>query len=249
MSGERRADSGQPRAAGSSTSGKNGFSIVVAMDTKRGIGNKGDLPWPKLKGDMRFFRELTTCPDRAAVEKRWGLKPTESADVQAWGDVSNMLKFAHPLPAAETRQRNVVLMGRKTWESLPESYRPLPARHNLVLTRQHGYSQRFPHPDGESSADFVSMTGDVGDYLAMGGANLEDPLYRAPHVFVIGGGEVFVRLLSSTYCKHLYITEIDSEFACDTFFPETPDFEPVLSSPWIEEGGIRYRFRRYDRVG
>jgi dihydrofolate reductase len=207
-----------------------GFSVVVAMDRNRGIGNKGDLPWPKLKGDMKFFRELTTCPDRAAVEKRWGLKAEESAESKSWEDVSAMLKFAHSLPKAHEEALNVVLMGRKTWESLPETYRPLPDRWNSVISRggldpQQEFTNIFPSAIKE---------------------RLEGP---AEQVLVIGGGQVFAEAVRHSSCSHLYITEIDATFECDTHFPETPDFHPVLSSPWIEENGIRYRFRRYDRVG
>ena len=218
------------------------------MDRARGIGNKGDLPWPKLKGDMKFFRELTTCPDRVAVEKRWGLKPTESAETKTWDEVSAMLKFAHPLPVVALSGRNTVVMGRKTWDSLPESFRPLSARHNLVMTRRKGYPIGIEDPKDETPVTYTRMSGDVGLILATGGARPESHLARALHVFVIGGGEVFARVLLSAYCKCIYATEIDAEFPCDTFFPETPDFRPALSSPWVEENGIKYRFRRYDRV-
>lgn len=225
------------------------FSIVVAMDRKRGIGYQGDLPWPKLKGDMRFFRELTTCPDRAAVEKRWGLKAEESADVQAWEDVSARMKMGvHPLPVQAPSRRNTVVMGRKTWDSLPDSYRPLSGRHNLVMTRRNGYPIEVEDPNEDAPVTYAMITGDVGLILATGDARPESHLSRSVEVFAIGGGEVFARVLLSGYCKRIYATEIDAEFPCDTFFPETPEFKPVLSSPWIDENGIRYRFRRYDRV-
>ena len=220
--------------AGGDVSGPPGFSIVVAMDRARGIGYQGDLPWPKLKGDMKFFRELTTCPDRAAVEKRWGLKPTESADVQAWGDVAKMLKFAHPLPEASEGNDNTVIMGRKTWQSLPPDFQPLPMRANLVLSRNPEYRSFRGNAHGWPSLE-----------AAIQGAKELAPSIQ---MFVIGGGEVFIDAVKNSACLHLYVTEIDAEFACDTFFPETPAFRPVLSSPWIEEGGVRYRFRRYDRV-
>jgi dihydrofolate reductase len=68
------------------------------------------------------------------------------------------------------------------------------------------------------------------------------------NVSVIGGAQIFEIALRHASCAHFYSTDIDAEFSCDTFFPETPGFRPVLSSPWIEENGIRYRFRRYDRA-
>jgi dihydrofolate reductase len=226
------------------------FSIVVAMDRKRGIGKDGGLPWPKLKGDMKFFRELTTCPDRAAVEKRWGLKAGESAESKTWEEVSAMLKFAHPLPAASDEKRNAVIMGRKTWESLPESYRPLPDRFNGVLSRT-VVLRRQPRLGDRTWPFFDNALA----YL-VSGIHSNDPIHDLPshrpnafgQLFVIGGGKVYAETVSSPECAHLYITEIEADFPCDTFFPETPGFEPGASSPWVEEGGLRYRFRRFDRV-
>ena len=49
------------------------FSLVVAADRKLGIGRGGSIPW-KLKGDMKFFREITTCPDPEAVHARYRLE-------------------------------------------------------------------------------------------------------------------------------------------------------------------------------
>ena len=232
---------------GSADAGRSGFSVVVAMDRKRGIGKDGGLPWPKLKGDMKFFRELTTCPDSAAVEKRWGLKPEESREERSWEDVSAMLKFAHPLPAASPSQRNTVVMGRKTWESLPDKFRPLPDRENSVLSltgRSGSSSDQIIWPQLTAGAH-LRQSLEVAVTMA-GGFAREDGSARS--FFVIGGGQIYRAYTKHVACHHLYITEIDAEFPCDTFFPDTPGFRPALSSPWILEGGLRYRFRRYDRV-
>lgn len=202
-----------------------GFSIVVAMDRNRGIGRDGGLPW-KLSGDMRFFKELTTCPDSGAVEKRWGLKAEESSEAKGWEEVRDMLRFAHPLPQASARKLNAVLMGRVTYESLPEAYRPLPDRRNIALSR---YPHEWPQVVVKRDLDALLKNQEAGK------------------LFIIGGGQIFKSAIQHPACAHLYITEIDSAFECDTFFPETPGFAPVLSSPWIVERGIRYRFRRYDR--
>jgi dihydrofolate reductase/thymidylate synthase len=208
-----------------------GFSIVVAMDRARGIGKDGKLPW-KLSGDMKFFKELTTCPDSAAVEKRWGLRFDASTETSSWQDVGAMLKFAHPLPASS--EENGVIMGRKTFESLPANYRPLPDRMNAFLSRGNFSAET---PDGQ-----VHGYGSLDEALKEMGVESEGAL------FVIGGGQIFEKALHYQECVHLYVTEIDAVFPCDTFFPESPGFEAVLSSPWIEENGVRYRFRRYDRA-
>jgi dihydrofolate reductase len=218
--------------AGTESSGISaGFSIVVAMDSKRGIGKDGGLPWPKLKGDMKFFRELTTCPDRAAVEKRWGLKPEESSEVQKWEDVSARMKLGvHPLTDPIDGKQNIVAMGRKTWDSLPVTMRPLPHRQNIVLSRG-GLDQSIREEWANSLPSFLFASKSLLD-----------------SVFVIGGGQIYSQAVNRPECGRLFVTEIDAVFDCDTFFPDTPGFHAVLSSPWIIEGGIRYRFRRYDRT-
>lgn len=227
-----------------------GFSIVVAMDRNRGIGNKGDLPWPKLKGDMRFFRELTTCPDREAVEKRWGLKPGESSGTSKWEEVSANLKFAHKLPEASWEPGNIVVMGRKTWESLPDGFRPLKGRRNIVLSRSKEFMDKELSITKEldASRNTQIYEGNIGSILES--LSQEESFFRSnvSGGFVIGGGQIFWEAIQDSDCPYLYITEIDAEFECDVFFPKTSEFHPALSSPWIEENGIRYRFTRWDRI-
>jgi dihydrofolate reductase len=189
------------------------FSLVVAMDRNRGIGNRDDLPWPRLKGDMKFFRDLTTHPERGVSEARHGLMPRSPAAPASGDDC------------------NAVLMGRKTWESLPRPYRPLPGRLNGVFSRS-GLDL------GEEAEVWESLDAALSD--------LEDT-EEVREVFVIGGGQIFAEAVRHPDCARLYVTEIDAEFECDTFFPRAPGFKPVASSPWIEENGIRYRFTRWER--
>ena len=190
-----------------------GFSIVVAMDKRRGIGNKGGLPWPKLKGDMKFFREITTHPDRAVAEVLHGLAAGDGAVTYSADSC------------------NAVLMGRKTWESLPAAYRPLPGRLNGVLSRA-GFEAG---DDAEVWESLDHALEDLDDTAGVGG------------LFVIGGAQIYAAALAHPDCARLYVTEIDAEFPCDAFFPETPDFIPRTSSAWKEENGLRYRIRRYER--
>lgn len=75
--------------------------VATALKPSMGIGNHGTLPWPGIKGDMAFFRKLTTkVPESTA-------------------------------PGA----LNALIMGRKTWESIPSKFRPLAGRLNVVITR------------------------------------------------------------------------------------------------------------------
>lgn len=106
---------------------------------------------------------------------------------------------------------NAVLMGRATWESIPERFRPLPNRINCVLTRQTDYAV----PDGV--------------YTAQSLAEAAETLQRVPEVgriFVIGGGQVYQQALDEGWCSKVYLTEVDNLPAdytkFDTFFPPLP---------------------------
>lgn len=211
-----------------------GFSIVVAMDQNRGIGLKGHMPW-KLSGDTRFFRDLTTCPDRKAVEQRYGLVPdrlrTEiPVPVE---DLFARLKAGSVLPTPDPDGRNAVLMGRITWESLPAAFKPLPNRLNEVLSRRGAFYAEGAHRVWPSLKEAVASLGH------------DD---RIGEIFVIGGAEIFREVMALPECERLYLTDIKGAFPCDVFFPEIPSgFRETAASEWIEEAGVRYRFRRLQR--
>lgn len=94
-----------------------------------------------------------------------------------------------------------VIMGRKTWESLPLKFRPLPGRTNIVVTRQAGYE----------AIGAVVVDGLSDAFLAAADAP------GATETFVIGGGELYAAALP--YATRLYLTLVDNEADADTFFP------------------------------
>ncbi len=100
-----------------------------------------------------------------------------------------------------------VVMGRKTWESLPEKFRPLPGRLNIVVSRNPDYSAT-----GASLAD--SLAGAI--------AAAKD----AEEIFIIGGAALYHQAMP--LADRLYLTEIDRDFIGDTFFP------PVDRNDWQE---------------
>ncbi|HVX90227.1 MAG TPA: dihydrofolate reductase [Candidatus Paceibacterota bacterium] len=95
-----------------------------------------------------------------------------------------------------------VVMGRKTWESLPENVRPLPGRVNFVVTRDAQYEAK-----GATVVTNIDTALEAAR-LAPGGEE----------VFVIGGGEIYTAALPHT--DRLYLTLIASEKPADAFFPE-----------------------------
>jgi dihydrofolate reductase len=120
-------------------------------------------------------------------------------------------------------------MGRRTWESLPERFRPLPGRTNVVLTSDPGWS-----------ADGAFRAGSVAEVLG-----------RHDSVWVIGGGAVYTAFLP--HADRLVVTEVDLQVDGDTWAPAIgPEWRPTDRRPddgWSESTtGLRYAVREYARV-
>ena len=131
-----------------------------------------------------------------------------------------------------------VVMGRKTWLTFPDAYRPLPGRTNIVVSRQKGW--------GESSAAEGSIV--VG---SLDEALLESQFAPgAETVWIIGGGEVFRQ--SMDIANVAVITVIDTEAKGDTFAPELDEnWRQDASYPaegWLTSAnGTNYRFTLWRR--
>jgi dihydrofolate reductase len=91
-----------------------------------------------------------------------------------------------------------VIMGRKTWQSLPARFRPLPGRRNIVVTRQPAWR-----------AEGAEVVASPDAALALLGS--------VPQAFVIGGAELYAAMLPMA--DELLLTEIDRDFDGDAFFP------------------------------
>ncbi|MDO8590088.1 MAG: dihydrofolate reductase [bacterium] len=123
-----------------------------------------------------------------------------------------------------------VLMGRKTWESIPDKFRPLPGRTNFVITRDSSYS-----------APGAIVTTSIGDALAQAQATP-----GSAEIFIVGGGEIYKAALPLT--NRLYITLIDKEVDGDTFFPEYSNvFTKKISEESKEFEGLKYSYLVLER--
>jgi dihydrofolate reductase len=123
---------------------------------------------------------------------------------------------------------NAVIMGRKTWDSIPEKYRPLPGRKNIVLSRQADFSL----PEGTGLAHSLDE--------ALGLAADSD------EVFVIGGGSLYQEALKHGDCNAIFLTAVHATFDCDTFFlPDESQWNLRSESPVQEENGLRFCFCVY----
>jgi dihydrofolate reductase len=136
-----------------------------------------------------------------------------------------------PWRIAEDMQRyrritmgKVVVMGRKTWESIPAKFRPLPGRINVVVTRNPDY----PVPDGVERAPSLEAA------LAA---------HAREEVIVSGGGEIYARAMPRA--DALDITHVDRDVDGDTFFPA---IDPVVWRETWREDHEGFAFVTYRRA-
>lgn len=168
----------------------------------------------------------------SAVDKNFGIGKGGKLPWNLKGDMAHFKEVT--TRGVVPGKQNVVIMGRTTWESLPERYRPLPGRLNVVLSRQSNVSL----PTGVMQ--FGKLEEAIATLTSMG----------VGEIFVIGGGQVYAQAVANKNCQTIYLTEIDAVFDCDAYFPKLPtSFRETANSNWIEDSGIKYKFVIYKRDG
>lgn len=127
---------------------------------------------------------------------------------------------------------NAVIMGRTTWESIPEKFRPLPNRLNIIL------STTLPK-DSIKTAEIANSLNQALEICQK---------KSVENCFVIGGGKVYQEAIFSPHCDSIYLTEIKSNFSCDTFFPNfRTKFKLADTTEYQIENNIPYRFSKYTK--
>jgi len=125
-----------------------------------------------------------------------------------------------------------VIMGRKTWQSLPESVRPLPGRENIVLTRD----KEFVAPGGIVKHDVEN---------AINYAKKWSQKNRKSEVFVIGGATIYEQALPEI--DKLYLTLVDSDKEGDAFFPEYKNEFKEVDAEKKSTKGVIFEFKNLER--
>lgn len=103
----------------------------------------------------------------------------------------------------ETTSGQIVVMGRKNYDSIPERFRPLPNRENVVLTRNTDFK-------AENCMVFHSLEECLEHYKNE----------KERTVFIIGGGEIYRQSLELNCVGEMFITHVDKIYGAETFFPE-----------------------------
>lgn len=160
------------------------------------------------------------------IGKAGGLPWSLSADLRHFREITTGREDA--------RLRNAVIMGRRTWVSIPPKFRPLPDRINVILSRD----PDFRAPEGVLAAHSLQEAG--------------QKLAREPEgcgrIFVIGGQQVYELALREADCRRIYLTRVHGRFDCDAFFPTLPPaFQEIDAGPVLSENGTDYSFHVFER--
>lgn len=133
-----------------------------------------------------------------------------------------------------------VIMGRKTYESLPEKFRPLNHRLNIVITS-------------------LSLNNTLENLLFCNSLNSSFELIKSrfsniKRCYVIGGGQLYKEAILSPNLETIYSTVVNGTYDCDTFFPEIPYWFSLISTEKIDENlsfnvYSKSRFPRHNRSG
>ena len=163
----------------------------------------------------------------AVDEKNWLGKNNDlawriSADMKYFKKVTNTTE--------DLAKHNAVIMWRKTWESIPQKYRPLPGRINCILSRSIKDESKNSQID-----DFVVYFNSVESCLSE-----IDSKDNIENIFVIGWANIYNQLLNHPRLEKIYLTQVFWDYDCDVFFDWVPDNFIVESytdrekEKWIE---------------
>lgn len=162
-----------------------------------------------------FFSMVVAHDEKRGIGKNGGMPWHLPEDLKWFQKITTETK--------SNQKKNTVIMGRKTYSALGGIYKPLPNRHNFVLSRS------------EQKIDAAETFSDTDKCL-------QKAFEIGESVFIIGGGEIYQKFISDKRCKNLYITKVFGQYDCDTFFPEYEDIFQNKEVILENEKFIIYRF-------
>lgn len=137
----------------------------------------------------------------------------------------------------DTTKTNAVIMGRRTWESIPQAFRPLTKRLNVVLSRNPAYA--VSEPGVITATSFTQALDKLSDYAL-----------NVNKIFVAGGAELYTEAIAHPCCDILHVTRVHDAYECDTFFPSIDNavFQLQDSTAEMFKNQIKFNFETWRRV-
>jgi dihydrofolate reductase len=191
------------------------LTLIVAATSKMGIGLRGALLWEGLKKEMAYFKRVT----QRVVGKGLGKVEGESKG------------------NGEVTYRNTVIMGRKTWDSIPNKFRPLGGRRNFVVSRSLKVSEKE-----EGSDDGPVIVPSLDSAVELLGKDKGQR--ERGRIFVIGGAQIYKAAMERREAKRILLTRVKGEFECNTLFPADLGVEGEGNAGWVKKESEELRSGR-----
>lgn len=157
---------------------------------------------------MNYQKSLTLI---VALTVSCGIGKGNALPWRLKSDMAYFKRVTSDVPVSDsTKWMNVVLMGRKTWESLPERFRPLKDRINVVISRQEVLDLGQGTYHAKSLNDALELLSCVYDTSSS---------IQVNRIFVIGGAQLYKAAMEHPRLDRIMATVIYKEFDCDVFFP------------------------------
>lgn len=183
------------------------LTLILATTPSFGLGFRGTLPWPPLKTEMAFFARVTKRAPPQLISTKISPRPVARKTI------------------------NAVLMGRKTWFSIPAARRPLQGRVNVIITRTPAaLTSELGHQQQGEGKVLVASSIEEGlkklvtkypplDFNLVASASEKPEDFALGRVFVIGGAEIYDRALQMENCDRVLWTRLECDWECDVWFP------------------------------
>jgi dihydrofolate reductase len=216
------------------------------------------LSWAKENNVLQERKRFSCIAAGVWFDDQWAIGNAGEIPWRCPPDISYFNKLT--VETTQSRQVNAVIVARRTWESIPEKFRPLPDRLNIVISQklwdgeEEGYEEgRYPYPIAPPTKIFPTLQRAL-DWLNF---DISARLF-VDKVWVIGGAQLYDEAINHPDCENIYFTEIVPSRTvekADTFFPQLKkdDWPLVSADPPIEEEprqdkmGNKFRFLVYKR--
>lgn len=169
---------------------------------------------------------ILATDDKGGIGKEWKLPWHLPSDLKFFKEITTT--------TLSSKKKNLVVMWRKTWDSLPEKVKPLPWRENIILSKDPNYKA----PEGVKAYNDISLI--IKEYSER--QDIET-------LFIIWGASIYADALKREIVDKIYLTKIIGDFNCDTFFTWVPgNYKLEGMSDTLQDNGIMYQWHTYERI-
>lgn len=204
----------------------------------------------------------------AAVERSFGIGYENDLPWNLPREYGYFTRVTTIVPAELPDTMNAVIMGRKSWDSIHPSYRPLPGRINVIMTRSPERLKKELLRTGESRTTHVASSLEESVKLLhefYGPSSTSGDGIRLGRIFVTGGTDIYVAGFHSRWTVRLLLTQIYADYECDTFFPSSHISDAQLGtwrrqshdkfdrwvgepvSQFVQDGGVDFECIMFER--